>query len=99
MEKDFLNTKQAADYLGVSIKTIYSYTNKRTIPFYKVNNRKVLFKKKDLDEFLFSPSNRSSSIYELKLQVSDYIENSKIKDIYDRRKRYIAAEVKMVSGE
>jgi len=99
MEKDFFDTKEAAEYLGVSIKTIYSYTNKKVIPFYKVQNRKVYFKKTDLDEFLFSPTNRSSSVYEIKLQAAEYIGNSKIKDIDENRKRFLATKFKKVSND
>jgi len=78
MEKDFFNTQGAADYLGISIKTIYHYIHKKVIPYYKVQNRKVYFKKNDLDDFLFTPANRSSSIIEIKVAASEYEETCRI---------------------
>lgn len=46
-DNEFLNVQQAASFLGVSSDTIYSWTMKKTIPFYKMG-RLVRFKKSDL---------------------------------------------------
>jgi len=91
MEKDFFNTSEAAEYLGISIKTVYHYIHKQVIPYYKVQNRKVYFKKVDLDNFLFAPANRSSSIFEIqsKADMHEEINN----------KRFIAERYRTPANE
>jgi excisionase family DNA binding protein len=46
--------KQASNYLGISIHTLYKITAKRQIPFTKggLKRTKNLFYKEDLDRFL-----------------------------------------------
>ncbi|GIL20817.1 MAG: helix-turn-helix domain-containing protein [Candidatus Jettenia sp.] len=46
-DSEFLNFTQAAALLGVSVDTIYSWTMRRTVPFYKLG-KLVRFKKSDL---------------------------------------------------
>lgn len=45
------STKQAADYLGVSERTIWSLANSSRIPVIRIGTR-VLFKLADLDSFI-----------------------------------------------
>ena len=53
MAKPFLNVMETSEYLGLQISTIYSYTSKKVIPFYKIR-RKILFKVTELNEFIES---------------------------------------------
>lgn len=50
-DSEYLNVTQAATLLGVSVDTIYSWTMRKTIPFYKLG-RLVRFKKSELMEFI-----------------------------------------------
>ncbi len=50
-DSEFLNVTQAATFLGVSVDTIYSWTMRKTIPFYKLG-RLVRFKKSELMGFI-----------------------------------------------
>ena len=47
-----MTSKQAHNYLGVSLQTLYHYCHQKRIPFYKPNGRKNYFLKRDLDAFL-----------------------------------------------
>jgi len=44
-------TKEAAEYLGVSIETIYKMVRERQIPHFRVRNI-ILFSKKAIDEWV-----------------------------------------------
>ncbi|TLD40326.1 MAG: hypothetical protein JETT_3395 [Candidatus Jettenia ecosi] len=46
-DNEYLNVTQAAALLGVSVDTIYSWTMRRTVPFYKLG-RLVRFKRSEL---------------------------------------------------
>jgi len=94
MEKDFFNTQGAAEYLGVSIKTIYHYIHNRIIPHFKVQNRKVYFKKEDLDNFIFSPENRCSSKMEIQSLAAGYEEKARSKNAEETKNRLIIASLK-----
>lgn len=50
-DNEYLNVTQAAALLGVSTDTIYSWTMRKTIPFYKLG-RLVRFKKSDLISYM-----------------------------------------------
>ena len=50
--KDFLTAKQAADYLGIKMSTLYSYTSKKIVSFNRPNGRKIYFSVETLQEFL-----------------------------------------------
>jgi excisionase family DNA binding protein len=53
--KHWLNVKEAADYLGVKVSTLYSYISSRRIPFYKIpGSQLVKFKISDLNIWLES---------------------------------------------
>jgi len=49
--KPYLNVVETSIYLGLQISTIYSYTSKKVIPFYKIR-RKILFKVSELNEYI-----------------------------------------------
>ena len=66
LNQDFVTLEQAAEILGLSKATLYSYTHRRIIPFYKPNGRMVYFKVTELMEFI--ESSRRSSVDEIKSQ-------------------------------
>lgn len=47
MSKDFLTTKEAAEYIGISVNWLHKLTMRRLIPFYKPS-RKCIFKREEL---------------------------------------------------
>jgi excisionase family DNA binding protein len=71
-EKGFLDVIGAANYLGVSVNTIYSYTSKNTLPYYKTG-KNIYFAPADLKEFVLNPQNRVSSKNEIKEQAANAV--------------------------
>jgi len=51
ISEEWLNNKDAAKFLNMSIKTLYRYRIKRLIPYAK-RERLVFYKKSDLIEFI-----------------------------------------------
>ncbi len=64
-KKPFLNIDQASDYLGISKNTLYGYTSKGVVPFYKLQGRRLYFKIEDLNKFVLNSKNRVSSMGEI----------------------------------
>jgi len=62
-----LTLKQAAEYLHVSPFTLYKWTSKGSVPFYKPNNRHLYFRREELDKWV--NRNRNVPDYELAEQV------------------------------
>jgi len=54
MQKDILTFKEFIDYCGISKSLGYKLTSGKKIPFYKPNNGKIYFKKKDVDQYLLN---------------------------------------------
>ena len=52
--QNYLSPKSAAEYLGVSLPTIYRWTSERKITHYKPTNGRVYFKREDLDALMAS---------------------------------------------
>lgn len=51
--KGFMNRREAASYLGVCLNTLISWEKKKYINFtVNPNNKRKLYKKQDLDNFL-----------------------------------------------
>lgn len=48
---DMLSIEQASEYLNLATQTIYGYTSRRAIPFYKPY-KKVYFLKSELEEWV-----------------------------------------------
>jgi excisionase family DNA binding protein len=63
--KPFLNIDQASEYLGIPKNTLYGYTSKGIIPFYKPQGRRLYFCIDDLDKFVLDSKNRVSSMGEI----------------------------------
>lgn len=50
-ENDVMNTKECAEYLKVSVVSIYMFIKRGAIPYYKVG-RKKYFKRSEIDKSL-----------------------------------------------
>jgi excisionase family DNA binding protein len=57
----FLNSKQAAKYLCVSLSTIYSLSHKQLIKKFKPNGGKIYFLLDDLDKYILNGSKETQS--------------------------------------
>jgi excisionase family DNA binding protein len=69
--KPFLNAVDAAEYLGIALITLYSYSSKRVIPHYKAR-RKIYFKLEDLENFVLNNDNRVKSNEEIEREAIHY---------------------------
>jgi excisionase family DNA binding protein len=65
-----LTIQQAADFLSLSISTIYSLVQRRDIPFYK-SRKRLYFSKVDLMEWI--KTGRKSTIIEMTNQATDFL--------------------------
>lgn len=63
LEKEYFTAKEASEFLGVALQTVYHYTHEKRIPHYKPLGRKVYFLKSDLESFI--QQSRISSMQEL----------------------------------
>ena len=64
-EKPFLTIDEASKYLCISKNTLYGYTSKGILPFYKPQNRKIFFKVDDLNQFVLDKKNKRISQVEI----------------------------------
>ena len=51
MEKRFIGTEEMAEYMDLSVNTIYSWVYSRKIPFFKIG-RLVKFDLKEIDNWM-----------------------------------------------
>jgi len=51
MEKAFINTREASEFLGIKLNTMYQYTSKGILPHYK-RSGKVYFIKEELIDWV-----------------------------------------------
>lgn len=58
-----LSTKEAAEYLCISVSTIHKLTSKGEVTHYKPNGKQMYFKKVDLRKYAFA--NKQKSVEEL----------------------------------
>ena len=71
-EVKFLDVEQAAAFLNVSLKYVYTLTQQRKIPFYKPFGKKLMFKLEDLQAVIDASLVESiTPIADLKQQVRD----------------------------
>ena len=64
-ERPFLSIDEAAEYLGISKNTLYGYTHRNVIRFYKLLGRRVYFKVDDLNDFILNEKNQCESTKEI----------------------------------
>lgn len=60
-EKDFLTTIEAAQYLGISMQSIYKLTHQKVFPTYKPGNKKIYIRRADIEEWIEKSIRKSSS--------------------------------------
>lgn len=70
-QSKFINVKAAAEYLGVSMQTIYSKVHKNEIPYYK-DCGKLYFDTAELDDMIRSKRVKTNA--EINAEASAYIE-------------------------
>jgi len=70
-QKPFLTSEEASQYLNIALITLYTYTSKRAIPFYKAR-RKLYFKREDLDNYILNNDNRVKSADEIQREARRY---------------------------
>lgn len=63
-EKAVLTSEEAADFLGITVKSLYDLTSKHQIPYYKPNGKKTYFERAELETWLHR--NRVASKHESK---------------------------------
>jgi excisionase family DNA binding protein len=73
--EDFLSAEQAAAFLKLKLNTIYSKAEKGELPFYRSGKRKLLFSKKELEQYIRNSKVRSHK--ELDEEVENYLINRK----------------------
>jgi excisionase family DNA binding protein len=71
--RKFITVEDASTYLGIKKSTLYSYTHKRMIPFFKPSH-KIYFRIEDLNSFVMNEdcyfkSQEQIEVEALKLQV------------------------------
>ena len=71
---EFLTLKQAAEYLGFKPSYMYKLTHFKMIPFHKPTNKKIYFKKSDLDNWIMQ--NRKLSNDEIEDRAQSYIDSA-----------------------
>jgi len=76
--KPFLNLEETSKYLGISKATIYQYTHKGIIPFFKLQDRRLYFDINDLNEFVLNPNNRFKSNSEIDQLATDKLIQDRI---------------------
>lgn len=70
-QMDVFNLKQAAQYLDISESHLYKLTSTKRIPHYCPQGKKLYFKRSELDEWLLS--NRQSSTSDIEKEAANYV--------------------------
>ncbi len=71
MQKEFLTSKEACEFIGVKLSYLYKLTHRKQIPYFKPNGKKVFFKVEDLISWVSSV--RISTAEEISEQASNYM--------------------------
>ena len=74
-----MNIEEASEYLQLSQQTLYAYTSKNVIPYYKMQGRRVYFKKEDLDNIVLDKNSRLSSQEEIESKAATFLTKNKHK--------------------
>lgn len=78
LKKEVLSLDEATNYLEVSHSHLYKLTSSGKIPFYKPNNKKIYFNRKELDEWRLSNKHLCQS--EIDKQTDEYLlRNGKVR--------------------
>ena len=69
--KQMLTTNEAAEYMGVSLSTMYKMTHRRELPVYKPSGGKVYLKREDINTYL--SKHRLMSQEEIEKEAINYV--------------------------
>jgi len=69
----FMSLQEACCYLKLKPATLYSYTHKKVLNFYKLRGRKIYFKKEDLDNFILNEANLVKSNQQIETEAINNI--------------------------
>ena len=75
MQRKLLTSKEAAQYLGISLSFLRKMMMNRIIPMYKPNGKLCYFDPSDLDAYLTSV--RIASQDEIRERTNDYLRQSR----------------------
>jgi excisionase family DNA binding protein len=75
IDEDFLSAQQAASFLKLKLNTIYSKAEKGDLPFYRSGKRKLLFSKKELEQYV--TKSKVKSLSEINEEAEKYINKNK----------------------
>lgn len=75
-DKDILNFDEACEYLSFSKSYLYKLTASKKVPHYSPNNKKLYFKKEELDLWLLR---NKKDVEDIETQSSNYLINNPIK--------------------
>ena len=73
IDEDFLSAEQAASFLKLKLNTIYSKAEKGDLPFYRSGKRKLLFSKKELEQYVTKRKVKSNE------EINEEVEAYKVK--------------------
>ena len=73
-QKEVLTFKEACRFLDFSESYLYKLTHKKSIPHFCPNNKKLYFKRNDLEEWLLQ--NRRDSSDEVEQKAANYLLNN-----------------------
>lgn len=73
--KDIFGADETANYLGISISTLYKLTSRNAIPYHKPSGKIMYFKKADLENWMLQ--NRINSVTENNFSSIDYVAKKK----------------------
>ncbi len=80
IDRPLMNLKDAAEYLNISIHTLYKMNRDNKIPMYNMGKNKM-YRKEDLDRYLLDPLKRQSSCSEIESQISTSVYLKKVKKV------------------
>jgi excisionase family DNA binding protein len=69
--KTMLSVNEAAEYMGLSLSSMYKLTHRRELPIYKPSGGKVYFKKEDI--IAYQSRHRLKSQEEIELEAINYV--------------------------
>jgi len=72
-KEDFMLIKQAAEYLSLSVPTVYGLVHRNEIPYYK-RGKRLYFLEKDLEVWL--KTSRKMTIFEIRNEADQKLANS-----------------------
>jgi excisionase family DNA binding protein len=60
LKKEILNLEEAVDYLNFSKTNLYEKISNKEIPFYVTEEKRILFRKSELNYWIFSGKNSTT---------------------------------------